>query len=83
MEQSTIIAPRPQIIYNSTIPDIHIPKHSVFEHILPTFNIHNGESVAVVDGLTGEAFSRNLLRRHALTLAAAMVDQLGLRGTLS
>lgn len=84
MEQTTVISHRrPQIIYKSAVPDIKIPKHSVFEHILPTIDVHNGQSVALVDGLTGETVTRDLLRRHALTLAAAMVDSLGLRGTFS
>jgi hypothetical protein len=78
MQQS--ILPQ-RTIYRSVIPDLYIPKHSAFEHILPSIEIHNGENLALIDGITGETISRHDLRRRALTLAAAMVDELGLRGT--
>lgn len=68
-----------EIIYRSSVPDIHIPKISVFESLLPINDKYPGERSAIIDGLTGETWSRQTLRQHALTLAATMVYELGLR----
>jgi hypothetical protein len=68
-----------EIIYKSTLPDIHIPKISVFASLFPVNDKYPGERPAIIDGLTGETWSRQTLRQRALTLAAAMIYDLGLR----
>lgn len=66
------------IIYKSPLPDVDIPKISVFESVLPVNDLYPGERPALIDGITGETWSRNTLRAHCLTLAWVMVNRLGL-----
>lgn len=69
-----------QIIYKSPNPDVVIPQVSVFESILPVDDPYPAGRPALIDGVTGEVWTRKDLRTHSLTLAWAMVNRLGLRG---
>lgn len=74
------MAANSQIIYKSAIPDVFIPQVSVFESILPADDPYPAGRPALIDGVTGEVWTRNELRARSLTLAWAMVNRLGLRG---
>lgn len=64
-------------IYKSHLPNIDVPKHSVFEHIFPTTNDPFPESsTALVDAITGEVTTRGQLKRAALTFAYGVRNSL-------
>ncbi|KAF8300471.1 AMP binding protein [Clavulina sp. PMI_390] len=69
------------VIYTSPYPKINIPKINVFESIFPTkrIDLFPGHRPALIDGLTGETWTRAQLKQFSLTLAWHLRNTLGLK----